>query len=71
MWWNRRKQKRMERLFDELRSLAMLDRLCSSETELMGDERLARQRRQSELLLEIERLRPQKARMSTDDRLVA
>jgi hypothetical protein len=71
MWWNRRKQKRMERLFDELRSLAMLDRLCSSETELTGDERLARQRRQSELLLEIERLRPQKARMSTDDRLVA
>jgi hypothetical protein len=61
----------MERLFDELRSLAMLDRLCSSETELMGDERLARQRRQSELLIEIERLRPQKARMSTDDRLVA
>ena len=43
----------MERLFDELRSLAMLDRLCSSETELTGDERLARQRRQSELLLEI------------------
>jgi lipopolysaccharide biosynthesis protein len=58
MWWN--KKRKLERLCDELKSIAMRDRLArDSENDLSEDERCARalrQVRQSELLLEIERL---------------
>lgn len=58
MWWN--KQRKLERLCDELKSIAMRDRLArGSENDLSEDERRARalrRVRQSELLVEIERL---------------
>ena len=58
MWWN--KKRKLERLCDELKSIAMRDRLArGSENDLSEDERQARalrRVRQSELLVEIERL---------------
>jgi len=63
MWWN--KKKKLERLCDELKSIAMRDRLsCDDRNDLTENERRARalrQVRQSELLLEIERLTAKQA----------
>jgi hypothetical protein len=53
MWWN--KKRKLQRLCDELKSIALRDRL-SSNTGAAEDERHARQLRQSELLAEIEQL---------------
>jgi hypothetical protein len=63
MWWN--KKRKLERLCDELKSIAMRDRLsCDDRNDLTEDERRARalrQVRQSELLVEIERLTAKQA----------
>jgi hypothetical protein len=56
MWWKRRK---LERLFDELRGITMLERLCDAPANTTEDDRHVhnmRQTRQSELVVQIERL---------------
>jgi hypothetical protein len=53
MWW---KRKKLERLFDELTAIALLDRLHASRTDLTQNDLDAyamRQKRQSELLVKI------------------
>ncbi len=55
MWWKRRK---VERLLDEVRALALLNRLDSSRTDLTEKETrtcAVRDRKQLELLAEIVR----------------
>src|ERR1700758_2780843 len=68
MWWN--KKTKLQHLCDELRGIALLDRLYASRTDLTLDERYAhalRQLRQSELLAEMERLTAKKRpRISLD-----
>jgi hypothetical protein len=56
MWWRRRK---LERLFDELRAIALLNRLDAVEARSMKKDPYGwgkRQSRQMELLAEIARL---------------
>jgi hypothetical protein len=56
MWWKRRK---LERLFDELKAIALLNRLDEIQTDLMQNDPRAcakRETRQLELLAEIARL---------------
>jgi hypothetical protein len=68
MWWNRKTK--LQHLSDELRGIALLDRLYASRTDLTQDDRYAhamRQMRQSELLAEMERLTAKKRpRISLD-----
>jgi hypothetical protein len=58
MWWN--KKRKLERLCDELKSIAMRERLYSDNGKDNSEEehraRALRQARQSELLAQIERL---------------
>jgi hypothetical protein len=57
MWWWKRKK--LERLYDELAAIALLDRLYANRTHLTQNDldlRAARQTRQSELSTEITRL---------------
>jgi hypothetical protein len=59
MMWG--KQKKLECLFDELRGIAVLERLNDIRTDLAEDDPYAhelRRNRQSELLAEIGRLNP-------------
>ncbi|HKN35956.1 MAG TPA: hypothetical protein VJX16_22170 [Terriglobales bacterium] len=68
MMWGR--QKRLQCLFDELRGIAVLERLDEYRTEECGADpteadrraRLVRQTRQSELLQEILKLAPAEPR---------
>ena len=68
MMWG--KQKKLERLFDELRGIAVLERLgeyftkegLAEPTEAGLDAHLMRQARQSELMQEILRLTPEQLR---------
>jgi hypothetical protein len=56
MWW---KRKKLERLFDELRAIALLNRLDGGRTDLTQNDPRAcavRETRQLELLDEIARL---------------
>src|ERR1700747_1005544 len=68
MWWN--KKRKLQHLFDELRGIALRDRLYASGTDLTLDDRYAhamRQMRQSELLAQMERLTAKKRpRISLD-----
>ncbi|HYL16392.1 MAG TPA: hypothetical protein VEV41_25385 [Terriglobales bacterium] len=57
MWWWKRKK--LERLYDELAAIALLDRLYANRTDLTQkdlDVHAARQTRQSELSTKIARL---------------
>jgi hypothetical protein len=56
MWW---KRKKLERLLDELRAIALLNRLDALQTDLMQNDphaRSKRETRQLELLAEMTRL---------------
>ena len=69
MWWNDDKEK-LEGLFEELKKIAALERLCDSRSNLTEDDRNARakrQIRQSKLLAEIERLTRKKGRRTSID----
>jgi hypothetical protein len=69
MWWNHDKEK-LEGLFEELKNIATLERLCDSRSNLTQDDRNARakrQIRQSKLLAEIERLTREKRRHTSID----
>ena len=61
MWWN--KKRKLQRLSDELRAIAILDRLYADKADLTSADRYAqarRQIRQSELVTEIEELTAKK-----------
>lgn len=70
MWWN--KKRKLQRLSDELRGIALLDRLYADRTDLTLDDHYAhamRQTRQTELLREVERLTNKKRlRMSEEQK---
>ncbi|PYY09278.1 MAG: hypothetical protein DMG69_10790 [Acidobacteria bacterium] len=56
MWWKRKKMERLERLFDELRAIVLLNRLNDLRTDLIQNdphECVLRETRQLELLAEI------------------
>lgn len=59
--WGR--QRKLEGLYEELKAIAILDRLCDSGTHRNGSEDttlVVRQRRQTEILAEIAKLKTQK-----------
>ena len=65
MWGQRKK---LESLYEELKAIAMLDRLYDDGTHLNGSDNVAsipRQRRQSEILAEIAKLETKKLGMLT------
>ena len=57
------RQRKLEGLYEELKAIAILDRLCDSGTQRNESEDMTsavRQRRQTEILAEIAKLKAQK-----------
>jgi hypothetical protein len=71
MWWN--KKRKLQHLFDELRGIAIMERLCPAQTDLTENDCQAhamRQIRQTELFLEVQRLTDkERSRMSQEQKV--